>query len=417
MVAYRKTLAPEFANPQQADFFWSTAPEILYSGAFGAGKSRILCEKALDVALSYADAPIAIVRKVKASLAATTKVTLVRDVLRPRQLTFRQNKTEDWIEFPNGSRIWFFGLDADSETGLPSKVGSFDGACIYVDEAVELDEADWVMLQGRLRSQTTPFRQLGAATNPADPNHWLKRRFSPSTEKRVYLHASTYANRFLPDDYKERMSELTGLFRARYTEGEWLAVEGALWGPNDFLDYRPAPDRWVNGEIKPDYKRIVIGVDPAVTAKATSDETGIIVAGIGVDERAYIIEDLSGRFEPYEWARRVQQAYHDHLADSVVVEVNQGGDLVRTTLMAVDANLPITEVRATKGKYVRAEPIAALYKQGKVSHVRPFSELERQMCAFDPTSNVSPDRMDAAVWALTDLMIRPSYEGPVSLIA
>lgn len=404
-------MGPRFANDQQREFFDSKAPEVLYSGAFGAGKSRILCEKAHHLALTYPGVPIAIVRKVAASLAATTKLTFTKDVLGPSGVPTKQNKTEGWIEYPSGSRVWFFGLDPDPDTHVPSKIGSFDAAFIFVDEAVELDEADWVMLLGRLRSQSAPYRQVAAATNPADPNHWLKRRFSEAPERRVYLHAPTFANKFLPADYLERMQDLTGLFRSRYAEGAWIAVEGALWSPDDFLTYRSAPDRWINGEVKPEYRRIVVGVDPAVTSNRHSDETGIIVAGIGVDGRGYVLDDLSGKFTPDEWGKRVEQAFRDHLADAIVVEVNQGGDLVRANLLAGNENLPIQDVRASKGKYTRAEPIARLYKEGRISHVRRFTTLENQMCGFDPTSNVSPDRLDALVWAFTELMLEPTYSG------
>lgn len=412
LLAIRAELGPRFANPQQREFFDSTAPEVLYSGAFGAGKSRILCEKALYLALRYPGAPLALVRKVKASMAATTKITFMRDVLRPAGVPFKQNKTEDWVEFPNGSRITFFGLDADSETGLPSKVGSFDGAWIGVDEAVELVAADWVMLEGRLRSEAIPYRQLAAATNPADPNHWLKQRFSVDDPERLYLHAPTFANRFLPEDYKRRIDKFEGLFRSRYAEGAWVAVEGALWSPDDFLLYKSAPDRWSDGGAKPEYRRIVVGVDPAVTSNKHSDETGIIVAGVGVDGRGYVIDDLSGKFTPDEWGKRVEQAFRDHLADAIVVEVNQGGDLVKANLLAGNDNLPVIDVRASKGKYTRAEPIARLYKEGRISHTRRFTALENQMCGFDPKSNVSPDRLDALVWAFTELMLEPSYSGP-----
>lgn len=414
LAAYRRSLAPRFANDQQAAFFWSEAPELLYSGAFGAGKSRILCEKAHALGLEYAGAPIAIVRKVSASLAATTRLTYLHDVLVPSGVPFRQHKTEGWVEYPNGSRVWFFGLDADPTTGVPSKIGSFDAAFIFVDEAVELDEGDWVMLQGRLRSTTTPFRQLAAATNPADPKHWLKARFTPPSDKRVYLHAPTFANRFLPADYLERMGGLTGLYRSRYAEGQWVAVAGALWAPDDFVRYSEAPMRVTNGELKPEYRRIVIGVDPAVTANPRSDETGIVVVGLGVDGRAYVLDDLSGRFPPEVWGHRVARAFDEHKADAVVVETNNGGDLVKLNLQAADRNLPIIGVVASRGKIVRAEPIARLYKDGRVSHARRLAELEQQMCAYDPTDRhaKSPDRLDALVWALTELMLGRTYSGP-----
>jgi phage terminase large subunit-like protein len=413
----RASLGPRFANPQQREFFDSQAPEILYSGAFGAGKSRILCEKAHALALRYPGIPIGIFRKVAASLAATTRLTYIHDVLRPSRQPFTQNKTEGWIEYPNGSRVWFLGLDPDPDTGVPSKVGSLDLAYAYVDEAVELDEADWIMLQGRLRSQAAPFRQIGAATNPADPGHWLKERFTPSTARRVYLHARTSDNRFLPADYLERTGEFTGLYQSRYSEGQWVSIEGGLWSPDDFADYREPPFTAQGGVLRPEYVRVVVGVDPAVTASKTSDETGIIVAGVGTDGRAYILDDWSGRFSPDEWASRVKAAFDEWKADAVVAEVNQGGDLVESNLRAADAYLPIKKVTATRGKTVRAEPIANLYKQGKVSHVRHFELLQQQMVAFDPFARKSPDRMDALVWALTELMLGQEVAGDFSMIA
>jgi predicted phage terminase large subunit-like protein len=413
----RSQLGPRFANWQQRVFFDSEAAEILYSGAFGAGKSRILCEKAHALALRYPGVPIGIFRKVAASLAATTRLTYVQDVLRKHRQPFTQNKTEGWIEYPNGSRVWFLGLDPDPDTGVPSKVGSLDLAYAFVDEAVELDEADWIMLLGRLRSQMAPYRQIGAATNPADPNHWLKQRFTPSTERRVYLHARTADNKLLPLDYIERADELTGLFHARYAEGQWIAVEGALWSTEDFREYREPPSTGQGGVVKPEYVRIAIGVDPAVTATTRSDETGIIVAGIGVDGRAYILDDWSGRFAPDEWANRVKQAYEEWSADLIVAEVNQGGDLVESNLRAASSYLPIRKVTATRGKTVRAEPIANLYKQGRVSHVRRFAELEQQLVTYDPSARTSPDRLDALVWVLTELMITAEVGGQYSMIA
>lgn len=404
MTAILKDLG--FANRQQARFFDSRAAEILYSGAFGAGKSRILCRKAHHLALTYPRCPIAIVRKVQASLAATTQLTFMDDVLRPSGVRFKQNKTEHWVQYPNGSRVWFFGLDADPTTGAPSKVGSFDAAFIFVDEAVELSEVDWVMLLGRLRSQSSDYRQIGAATNPADPGHWLKQRFTPPTPSREYLHATTFDNRLSPLDYRQRLADLTGIFRARYTEGQWIAVEGALWSPTDFAVYAEAPLRMVQGEAKPEYRRIVVAVDPAVTATKNSDETGIIVVGIGIDGRGYVLDDWSGRFPPDEWSDRVKRCYDEWKADAVVAETNQGGDLVVSNLRAADAHLPVRKVTATRGKTVRAEPIANLYKQGKISHIRRFTELEQQLVSYDPTSNgKSPDRMDALVWGLTELFL------------
>jgi phage terminase large subunit-like protein len=155
---------------------------------------------------------------------------------------------------------------------------------------------------------------------------------------------------------------------------------------------------------EPQLRRVVVGVDPAVTSNASSDETGIVVAGIGHDGRFYVVADYSGRYSPDQWASRAVEAYRTHKADRIVAERNQGGDLVERTLRTVDRNAAITTVHAMRGKALRAEPIAALYEQARVSHVGALPLLEDQMTAWDPASDVkSPDRVDALVYALTEL--------------
>mgnify|MGYP003531811726 FL=1 len=154
----------------------------------------------------------------------------------------------------------------------------------------------------------------------------------------------------------------------------------------------------------PDLRRIVVGVDPAVTANAASDETGIIVAGLGFDGRYYVLGDYSGRYSPDQWASRVVKAYRDHKADRVIAERNQGGDLVEQNLRTVDRTLPVTTVHAKRGKALRAEPVSSLYEQGRVSHVGALAALEDQMTAWDPAGDAeSPDRVDALVYALAEL--------------
>ena len=155
-----------------------------------------------------------------------------------------------------------------------------------------------------------------------------------------------------------------------------------------------------------DAARIVIGVDPALTSKASSDETGIIICARGVDDCGYVLEDLSCRLSPEGWARRVVNAYREFEADRVVAEVNNGGELVETVLRTIDPKLCYKAVHASRGKRLRAEPIVSLYEQGKIFHVKPFPELEEQMCNFNPMAyDDSPDRLDALVWALTELML------------
>lgn len=154
--------------------------------------------------------------------------------------------------------------------------------------------------------------------------------------------------------------------------------------------------------------RTVVAVDPAVTANASSDETGIIVAGKGDDGRYYVLDDESCRLSPDGWANRALDCYYEWDASRLVAEVNNGGDLVERVIRTLDTSVSYKAVRASRGKVSRAEPVAALYEQGKVVHIRPFPDLEDQMCNFVPgeVGNGLDDRVDALTWAITELMDR-----------
>lgn len=166
-----------------------------------------------------------------------------------------------------------------------------------------------------------------------------------------------------------------------------------------------------------DLKRVVVAIDPAVTSGEDSDETGIIVVARGPHQpetcqlqvcpgHGYVLDDLSTRCTPHEWARIAVQAYDRWDADRLVAEVNNGGDMVGETIHAVRAGIPYTPVRATRGKLTRAEPASALYEQGRVHHLSPnLSKLEDQLTTWTPDSGESPDRLDALVWGLTALQL------------
>jgi predicted phage terminase large subunit-like protein len=176
-------------------------------------------------------------------------------------------------------------------------------------------------------------------------------------------------------------------------------TEGALWTYDNLEQTRRTVEQ------VPDLLRVVVAIDPAVTNNEGSDETGIVVAGVGVDGRYYVLDDNSGRMSADVWARTSVQAYYKYDADRIVAEVNNGGDLVERLLRTIDTAVPYTPVTASRGKLVRAEPIAAMYEQGKVSHVGTFPQLEEQLCTFTLGSRTSPDRLDALVWALTELSL------------
>ncbi len=157
-------------------------------------------------------------------------------------------------------------------------------------------------------------------------------------------------------------------------------------------------------------RRIVVAIDPAVTSTESSAETGIIVAGVSYDDQAYILEDCTMIGTPDAWARRAVRAYDEWKADRIIAEVNNGGDLVEAVIRTVNPRVSYRKVHASRGKTKRAEPIAAIYEQNRAHHVGSFPKLEDQMCSWNPEDENadSPDRMDAAVWALTDLMLKPT---------
>ncbi len=216
---------------------------------------------------------------------------------------------------------------------------------------------------------------------------------------------------------RARIAELGSIwaFRREYPatieEAFHSDVSGALWSRKILEDNRIASSNM------PEMQRIVVAIDPAVSHHQGSDETGIIVAGLGSDGHGYILEDVSGAYSPSAWARKAIAVFEKYSADRIVAEVNQGGDMVEHTLRTHDKHIPYKSVRASRGKYARAEPIAALDEQGKIHHVGVFGILEDQMCAFLPqgegSGGKSPDRVDARVWAMTELMLNKTSDGPL----
>jgi phage terminase large subunit-like protein len=312
--------------------------------------------------------------------------------------------TKKRLVWPNGATATAYSAhDPESLRGP-----QFDAA--WVDELAKWKKAEvaWDMLQFALRLGDNP-RQVVTTTprNVATLKAILK---NPST---VITHAPTVANRaYLAASFLEEVTaRYAGTAQGRQElDGLLLEeVEGALW-PLARIEAAQSD------EINPP-DRIVVAVDPPVTGHAGSDECGIVVAGVYMQGppqtwRAVVLEDASvSRASPEVWARAAVAAYERHQADRVVAEVNQGGDLVQTLLRQIDPSLPFRAVRATRGKVTRAEPVAALYEQGRVIHRRGLDRLEDQMVRMTAAGYAgkgSPDRVDALVWALTELVISPT---------
>lgn len=254
----------------------------------------------------------------------------------------------------------------------------------------------WAMLQMGLRLGDRP-RQI-VTTTPSPAKHLREILAEPGTEM---THATSYDNRanLAPAFFAHIVKRYEGTTLGRQElNGELIEeVEGALF-KRSLIEAKRV-------RRAPELERIVVAVDPPVTAGEDADECGIIIAGVARGE-AYVLADRSVQgLSPLAWASRVVEAAAEFEADRVVVEVNQGGDLVETVLRQIDPVLPVRQVRAMRGKAVRAEPVAALYERGLVHHVGGFSALEDQLTGFTPGAEGRDDRLDALVWAITDLLL------------
>lgn len=217
------------------------------------------------------------------------------------------------------------------------------------------------------------------------------------------LRYSSYDNPLLKkediDELSDEISRMNPEMVRQEIYGEFLEGAGGLLWDMDILNATRTTEAL-------EIVRSVVAVDPAVTSNASSDETGIVVVGKDANGHGYVLEDISGRYTPNEWAQKAVEAHNRHRANAIVCEVNMGGDLVTNAIKTIDDRILVKGVRATKGKALRAEPIYALYQRGLIHHVGYFGKLESQMVSFNPDANQSsPDRLDALVWGFTDLMI------------
>ena len=297
--------------------------------------------------------------------------------------------TKHVLTFSHGATARLFGGDAFESLRGPQ----FD--LVWIDEFCKFryPKEVWEQVQLTLRLGQTPRCIITTTPRPIGIlEEIMKDTKTFVTKGTTFDNSANLAPSFL-SYMKETFA--TSSLGAQEIYGELLnAQEGALW-KRDMMLYRQGTSH--------DFSRVVIAIDPAMTYHNESDETGIIVAAKGQGDTFYVLDDLSGRFSPLDWAERVVKAFYTYQADRVVAEVNAGGDMVERIIASVDSTLPYKSVRAIKGKRTRAEPIAALYEKRRVFHARPFTELEHQLCHFVAGSSPSPDRLDALVWALTEL--------------
>ena len=300
------------------------------------------------------------------------------------------------LTWPNGAIAQLFSAeDPDSLRGP-----QFGAA--WCDELAKWRYAEktWDMLQLALRIGPHPRQVVTTTPRPI------------ALLKQLMADAATIVSRSRTIDNAEHLSasfltEMRKRFGAsalarQELDGELIEDRGdALWKRQQLENARVSE--------APALQRVVVAVDPPVTSGAKADACGIVVAGVGADGRGYVLADRTiAGYAPTVWAKAAVGAFHDFEADRIVAEVNQGGELVEGVIRQVEPGVPVKCVRATRGKWLRAEPVAALYERGMVAHVGAFAALEDQMCDYGPdglSGGRSPDRMDALVWALTDLML------------
>ena len=319
------------------------------------------------------------------------------------------NKEEDFEITQNeivnkltGSKILFKGIKTSQGTATAS-LKSISGVTTFLlDEAEELvDETVFDRIDLSIRSKDKPNRVI-LVMNPSYKSHWIYKRWVAKPKQDcTYIHTTYLHNRqnlsksFL--DAADR-TKIENLHRYNHLFlGEWLDdAEGMLWNREIINRSRVA--------VSPRLVRVIVAIDPAASSNMDSDETGIVVCGIDANKNGYLIEDLSGKYTPNQWGSLASQTAERVQADCIVAEKNQGGDMVTAVIRQYNQNTRVKLVTATKGKYVRAEPIYSMYEQGRIYHLGEFPILENQMITFDPDKGKSPDRVDALVWGFTELL-------------
>lgn len=337
------------------------------------------------------------IREVQKSLKESAK-RLIEDKIEKLGVQKHFRVLNDHIITPGNGIVLFQGMQDHTAETIKSLEG-FDWA--WVEEAQTLSERSLELLRPTIRAAGS---EIWASWNPRNPKDAIDQflRGANVPEGAIVVKANYSDNPFFPKELEDERLHDKKFNPTRYGH-IWLGeyepeVIGAIWDRDTINAYRR--------QSAPTMERIVVAIDPAISHESGSDEHGIVVAGIGEDQRGYVLEDCTRRGTPLDWARRAIAAYDQHEADAIVIEINQGGDMVRQTLASIRPDLRIIEVRATRGKHVRAEPISAQYSLGRISHVGTYPELEGQMCQMTADGyqgDGSPDRVDALVWAFTEL--------------
>ncbi len=408
------------------------ATHLMLFGGSRSGKTFLLTRNVIMRALKAPNSRHAIFRfrlnHVRASIVGDTFPKVMR-VAFPG-VSYDIQKTDLIATLPNGSQIVFGGVDDKERT---EKLLGLEFATVYFNECSQIPVSSVDMVLTRLAQkaesviQGRPPQPLKLRAyydcNPPSKAHWTYRRFVQKQEldtKRELPNPQDYATfsinpvdnaQNLSPEYLAQLEALPARMRARFLEGKFAdATPNALF-PEEVID------RWrvLDGAV-PDLTRVVVAIDPSGAGDETSadnDAIGVVVAGLGVDGNAYVLEDCTVKAGPATWGRVATSAFDRHQADCVVAEVNYGGAMVQQTINVARPRTPFKAVTASRGKHVRAEPFSALYEAGKVRHVGMFAELEEELTAFSTsgyTGGSSPNRADALIWALAALF--PALTAP-----
>lgn len=395
-------LARKEQLPPEGD--WNT---WLYLAGRGAGKTRTAAEWLAWEAISKPDTRWAIVAPTYSDARDTCAEgeSGIINILHRYGVLTTYNRSMGEITLNNGSHIKLFSADEPDRFRGPQHHGA------WCDELAAYRYEDaWHQLQFGLRLGSKPRIVITTTPRPTS----LIRQIAAREDGTVALtRGSTFDNaaNLAPSALLELQARYNGTRLGRQElYGEILEdQEGALW-TRGLIDRNRLKEH-------PPLSRIVVSIDPAVTNTAASDETGIIVAGCDAGGHGYVLHDGSMKGSPLEWAQKAVELFDRYKADSLLVEVNQGGDMVSAVLKQVRTTLPIREIRAHVGKKLRAEPVAAMYEQGRIHHVGEYPQLEDQMTIWTPADANSPDRLDAMVQAFSDLLGKSSVSHYFNSIA
>ncbi len=409
--------------------FSTAARYFLVYGGSRSGKTFFICYSIIVRALKAPGSRHAIFRNdgvdTKQSVGNETIPTVV-DLAFPG-LVIKWKEKDGYFAFPNGSQIWLAGLKDKERL---DKVLGREYVTIYLNEASQIVMTAFELVKSRLAQVVKDIngnilkQKMYIDLNPTTSAHWTyqmfvlgvdpadpsKREIPDYEENYRYMTVNPIDNADnLSPEYIESLKNLSERQRRRFFDGVFTADDdNALWRR-----------KWIKIDTPPELERIVVAIDPAISSEVGSNETGIVAGGLS-NGRGYVLEDESGVCRPEEWARKAISLYDTLDADCIVAEKNQGGEMVEATIRSVarGRTIPVKLVTATRGKHIRAEPIAALYEQEKVRHAKELPELVDQMCSFTSgfdrkEQGYSPDRMDALVWVMTELfpkMTRPKKE-------